>query len=45
MDNKNKETTYDLCVGIGQANDNKPSDQKSDDSIAPSSVSVFIINY
>ena len=43
MDKESPKTTRDLTIGINQADDNKPSGQKSDASVAPSSVSVFII--
>ena len=45
MDNRSQNTTYDLCVGVEQADDNKPSDQKSDECNAPLSVSVSIIKH
>ena len=43
MNIRSQKTTYKLRVGIDQADDNKPSEQKSIDSVGSSSVSVCIV--
>ena len=42
MDKQSQKATSDLCTSINNADDKKPSEQKSDASVAPSSVSVSI---